>query len=781
METITLNGKVYIASRLAAKLAGYAQDYVGQLCRMQKLDATRVGRVWYVTEESILNHKKTAEQLLSVQNRNYSTYTRKTDAPAQAVVATATVEAQVVAPIAAPVAAAVVSGLESEDVQVPTATGVAFVQGSVDSIAEVVEENAAATAVFAVEEVLPTVVEVAEVIKTPAVVVEAPVVVEILPEIAPEPIVVEVVEQTPVVEEVIAPVEVVAPIAAPILSPFLFADIDAQAEAEADELAPKDFAEQLLFTSKKSRRALSTALALAILLNAFTFNNPEFATAALDSTVRFAQAVQQTYGAVNQVASLALRQAGVAEDEDLAGMSRSVVNVAAASFFKNGFEAIASNSYSLINDGVNGLSAFAGSFGTRAQNMVASTFTDSIRSGFASLFGRTAPQTTRVVVYAPVEKAAPTVQLKTIAAPKQTAVISVKSQPAVVERIVNNRLTERVTERVTERIVGEVTQADLDSRINELYNKMQKQFSALSTGNGGSVTNLYQTIANMQRIDTLSGVAITNSTFTGGTIEGLNGLSVNGNISGNNISANGQLTISGTATSTIAGDVAFDSDTLFIDSVNNRVGVGTSSPSDTFAVNGPVYLTRISAPAVTTNRLYNVNGLLYFNGTPVGSGSGGGGADGNWVFFNESGIRLATTTNQVVIGALASSTNATLEVNGSGYFANNVGIGTATPGQKLSVAGDILGNRIIGSSFTGTSTATSTFTGGLATNLLNVTSTTASSTFANGINLTAGCFSINGTCVGTGSGSGTVSSGTIGQQTCSKPVNKRATNRQANV
>ena len=63
METITLNGKVYIASRLAAKLAGYAQDYVGQLCRMQKLDATRVGRVWYVTEKSILNHKKTAEQL----------------------------------------------------------------------------------------------------------------------------------------------------------------------------------------------------------------------------------------------------------------------------------------------------------------------------------------------------------------------------------------------------------------------------------------------------------------------------------------------------------------------------------------------------------------------------------------------------------------------------------------------------------------------------------------------------------------------------------------------
>src|SRR5437870_8361858 len=54
-----------------------------------------------------------------------------------------------------------------------------------------------------------------------------------------------------------------------------------------------------------------------------------------------------------------------------------------------------------------------------------------------------------------------------------------------------------------------------------------------------------------------------------------------------------------------------------------------------------------------------------------------------------------------------------------------------------------------------TSTATSTFVGGVKTNLLNVTSLTASSTFANGINLTAGCFAINGTCLTSSSGSGT--------------------------
>jgi len=51
-----------------------------------------------------------------------------------------------------------------------------------------------------------------------------------------------------------------------------------------------------------------------------------------------------------------------------------------------------------------------------------------------------------------------------------------------------------------------------------------------------------------------------------------------------------------------------------------------------------------------------------------------------------------------------------------------------------------------------TSTATSTFSG-LEANLLNITSSTASSTFANGINLTTGCFAIAGTCLSTSGGS----------------------------
>jgi hypothetical protein len=54
----------------------------------------------------------------------------------------------------------------------------------------------------------------------------------------------------------------------------------------------------------------------------------------------------------------------------------------------------------------------------------------------------------------------------------------------------------------------------------------------------------------------------------------------------------------------------------------------------------------------------------------------------------------------------------------------------------------------------GEANATSTFAGGVEAGALNVISTVASSTFANGINLAQGCFAVNGTCIGAGGGGG---------------------------
>lgn len=55
--------------------------------------------------------------------------------------------------------------------------------------------------------------------------------------------------------------------------------------------------------------------------------------------------------------------------------------------------------------------------------------------------------------------------------------------------------------------------------------------------------------------------------------------------------------------------------------------------------------------------------------------------------------------------------------------------------------------------------ATSTFGAGISATYLNLSGTAASSTAANGINLTAGCFAVNGTCLGGGAGTVTGVSG----------------------
>src|SRR3989338_130116 len=74
-----------------------------------------------------------------------------------------------------------------------------------------------------------------------------------------------------------------------------------------------------------------------------------------------------------------------------------------------------------------------------------------------------------------------------------------------------------------------------------------------------------------------------------------------------------------------------------------------------------------------------------------------------------------------------------------------VGIGTSSPYGQLAVVGEV-----VAALFTATTTATSTFAGGIRTASLDLTSIIASSTFANGIDLSGGCFAIGGTCLSTG-------------------------------
>jgi hypothetical protein len=57
MDTFNHNGLVYVKASILAKRHRYTTDYIGQLCRQNKVDAQLVGRAWYVNEHSLLNHK----------------------------------------------------------------------------------------------------------------------------------------------------------------------------------------------------------------------------------------------------------------------------------------------------------------------------------------------------------------------------------------------------------------------------------------------------------------------------------------------------------------------------------------------------------------------------------------------------------------------------------------------------------------------------------------------------------------------------------------------------
>jgi hypothetical protein len=57
MDEILIEEKRYVSSKQAAKLTGYAKDYIGQLCREGRVPARLVGRSWYVLESAIQDHR----------------------------------------------------------------------------------------------------------------------------------------------------------------------------------------------------------------------------------------------------------------------------------------------------------------------------------------------------------------------------------------------------------------------------------------------------------------------------------------------------------------------------------------------------------------------------------------------------------------------------------------------------------------------------------------------------------------------------------------------------
>jgi hypothetical protein len=188
---------------------------------------------------------------------------------------------------------------------------------------------------------------------------------------------------------------------------------------------------------------------------------------------------------------------------------------------------------------------------------------------------------------------------------------------------------------------------------------------------------------------------------------------------------------SGTVNSGVANQVAYYA-------ANGTAVSGTSSL--TILTDGTVHVGSVPGMTIMNDKFFDSNSNLCMSPDSVRT-----------IVFctnNTSGVTLGTTTSSV-----------------SNIF-GKLGVSTTTPWAQLSVEGtSTLGNEALAGFFLGTTTATSTLTGGLSANLLNVTSSTATSTFQNGTNLNTGCYAIKGSCIGGsgGGGSGTVSSANGGQ------------------
>ncbi len=286
--------------------------------------------------------------------------------------------------------------------------------------------------------------------------------------------------------------------------------------------------------------------------------------------------------------------------------------------------------------------------------------------------------------------------------------ISIESpvRETVIERIIT--IPAESTKVVFERSSSESALAGVDARLDQLNNKLASEVFRLEDSLSGRVSANTRTIQLTNRINELKGATFTNSIFSG-TIDGLtdahipNDITVNaGGIQGD--IAVSTLSVTSSATSTIASSFVVDTDTLYVNAVSNQVGIGTSSPSSGFAlaVHGNAIL------ASTTVSGLRATGTVWVQGSATSTFDGGVGVGGlsssNGITLS-GGVLLSTVSGTSTFSGGFNVTGGCLAQNGvclgttAGGWTDTdgtvllttatdiVGIGTTSPSSKLTIWG----------------------------------------------------------------------------------------------
>jgi len=175
-------------------------------------------------------------------------------------------------------------------------------------------------------------------------------------------------------------------------------------------------------------------------------------------------------------------------------------------------------------------------------------------------------------------------------------------------------------------------------------------------------------------------------------------------LSGNTGDFSGQLSVSGNASisgnttlsgelQTISGNVNFDSGTLFVDSINNRIGIGISTPAVSFDVSGSANVSlgvNSSSFTIGSSLVANTTGVYHTGTVNAASLTVGSNFVANSTTITSTGIaNLTNSTSSIRVGnsSVNSFVNSSSVLTSVGVFntSANVGsnVGVSTSGIQI--------------------------------------------------------------------------------------------------